>query len=322
MMGPTAPQIGAKNLAAAHKPAALRCLSTFPPRTKLPPVVFSALARRTASLRLFLPLFALVFACAEVGCVSADPSAAQADSAVDSRVREVDFQHDDCAPDGSSKTVDVNRDGRPDIVHVMKNGREACRIVDLNFDGAVDVYIYYDEKGTERRREADFDRDGRPDQVSIYQGGALTENQRETNYDDKIDTWDFYQGGVLVRRERDSDGDAIVDQWWTFYDPARPKCATVASDRNADGKPDAESQVDLCGTGYVNASAPGAAPPGAPGAAPPSAPGAAPPAGGATPGATPPASSVPGGVVGRLVGPTPPSAPAPAPPPTAPAPQQ
>lgn len=204
------------------------------------------------TLLLALPL-------ALAACVTPDPSNTTPQSA-DNRARDVDFHHDDCNPGSDSKTVDVNGDQRPDIVHVMKSGREACRIVDLNFDGAVDVYIYYDERGAERRREADFDRDGRPDQVSIYQGGQLVENDRETNFDDKIDTWDYYQGGVLVRRERDSDGDAIIDQWWQFYDPARPKCAVVATDHNADGKPDADGQVDLCNEGKVG----GGAPPGAP----------------------------------------------------------
>lgn len=250
--------------------------------------------RRLASPFLIAAPFALA------ACTTPDPSNAHADSAADARQRDVDLGHDDCSPDGSSKTVDVNGDQRPDIVHVMKEGREVCRIVDLNFDGAVDVYIYYDAKGGERRREADFDRDGRPDQITLLENGQMVENQRETNFDDKLDTWDYYQGGALVRRERDSDGDAIIDQWWTFYDPARPRCATVASDRNADGKPDADSQVDLCGTGYVS---PGAAPvPGAPSAP---APGAAQPA---APPVTAPAQAAP-------------AAPAPAPAPSVPAPQ-
>lgn len=201
--------------------------------------------------------------CAALACVTPDNGNAHADSAADNRVRDVSFHHDDCAPNGDSKTVDVNNDGRADIVHVMKDGREACRIVDLNFDGAVDVYIYYDEKGQERRREADFDRDGRPDQITILKDGQIVENDRETNFDDKIDTWDYYQNGVIVRRERDSDGDAIIDQWWQFYDPNRPKCATVAVDHNADGKPDADGQVDLCNEGGVATGA-NAPPPGAP----------------------------------------------------------
>lgn len=249
------------------------------------------------ALRLALPLL-VAAPCALAACTTPDPANARAESALDQRQRDVDFEHDPCNPDGSSKTVDVNGDNQPDIIHVMKDGHEVCRIVDLNFDRSYDVFIYYDEKGAERRREADFDRDGRPDQISILQGGQLVENRRETNFDDKLDTWDYYKGGVLVRRERDSDGDAIIDQWWTFYDPARPKCATVASDRNADGKPDADSQVDLCGTGYVS---PGAAPPGAPPAPAPGAPAAA----------TSPAPGAPAPVPGAPASAPAPSAPAP-----------
>jgi hypothetical protein len=255
--------------------------------------------------------------------VTPDNGNAHADSAADHRVRDVAFHHDDCAPSGDSKTVDVNNDGRPDIVHVMKDGREACRIVDLNFDGAVDVYIFYDEKGQERRREADFDRDGRPDQVTILKDGQIIENDRETNFDDKVDTWDYYQNGVMVRRERDSDGDAIIDQWWQFYDPARPKCAIVAVDHNADGKPDADGQVDLCNEGKVGGA--GAPPPGAPttpaGSSAPAAPTApaatAPPgpapAPGVPGGAAPPAATAPAPSAG---GPAPSAAPSPAPAPT------
>jgi len=288
-------------------------------------VRFSSSTRRAPSGRPFRLLASCLFVafapCAALSCVTPDTGNAHADSAVDNRVRDVSFHHDDCAPNGDSKTVDVNNDTRPDIVHVMKDGREMCRIVDLNFDGAVDVYIYYDEKGQERRREADFDRDGRPDQITTLKDGQLVENDRETNFDDKVDTWDYYQNGVLARRERDSDGDAIIDQWWQFYDPARPKCATVAVDHNADGKPDADGQVDLCNEGGVasgaNAPPPGAptttATPGAPSA---TAPGGVP--GGAAPPATapgqgaPPAATTTGPVPTPAPTPTPAPAPAPA----------
>jgi hypothetical protein len=276
-------------------------------------VRFSTIVRRVSRghvLRRLASSFLALLPCVLAACITPDSGNAHADTA-DSRQRDVDFGHDDCNPDGSSKTVDVNGDKRPDIVHVMKGGREICRIVDLNFDGAVDVYIYYDDKGAERRREADFDRDGRPDQITILKAGQLAENQRETNFDDKIDTWDYYQGGVLTKRERDSDGDAIIDQWWTFYDPARPKCATVASDRNADGKPDAGTEVDLCGTGYVSpGSAPGAP---APAQSVPMGPQAAPNPGAlgapGAPATTPPGAPTPGATATAPA----PSAPAPAP---------
>jgi hypothetical protein len=167
------------------------------------------------------------------------------------RERDTDIKHEECNGESSSaKRIDVNGDKKPDIIHVMNGSREACRIVDLNLDGAIDAFIYYDDRGQERRRESDFDRDGRADEISILVGGVIQRKERETNFDNKIDTWDYYEGGRLAKRERDSDGDKIIDQWWQFNNPQNVKCAIVATDRNADGKPDPDSVVDLCAESY------------------------------------------------------------------------
>jgi hypothetical protein len=167
------------------------------------------------------------------------------------RERDTDIKHEECNGESSSaKRIDVNGDKKPDIIHVMNGSRETCRIVDLNLDGAIDAFIYYDDRGQERRRESDFDRDGRADEISILSGGVIQRKERETNFDNKIDTWDYYEGGRLAKRERDSDGDKIIDQWWQFNNPQNVKCAIVATDRNADGKPDPDSVVDLCAESY------------------------------------------------------------------------
>jgi hypothetical protein len=252
------------------------------------------------------PLRLLGLALFLAACSSAEAEADKAKSPNQGpEKRDTTIVHEPC--DGNSsdaQKVDVNGDGKPDIIHVMKGGKEVCRIVDLNMDGAVDAFIYYDDQGRERRRESDFDRDGRADEIAIFENGQLKLKLRETNFDNKIDTWDYYENGRLVKRERDSDGDGIVDQWWTFNNPSNPKCAVVASDRNADGKPDPESVVDLCGESYgapKPAGTPGAPPPGsaapaagsAAPAAGPAAPPPAPPPPSAAPSAPPPASATP-----------------------------
>ena len=68
----------------------------------------------------------------------------------------------------------------------------------------------------------------------------------DTDHDGKIDTWDVMdESGNLTRRAHDSNGDGRVDQAWTF-DPTRHGCATIAPDRDGDGKPDPGSPIDIC----------------------------------------------------------------------------
>jgi hypothetical protein len=161
--------------------------------------------------------------------------------------RDTEMTHEDCDIESSgAKKMDANGDGRPDLVQVMSGNREECRAVDINMDGNIDVFVYYDGQGQVRRRESGFDRDTRPDEISHFQGGVLVRKERETNNDSKIDTWDYYEAGRLVREERDSTGDGYVDQWWTFNRPGQPQCAVVVSDEDGDGKPDEGSEIDLC----------------------------------------------------------------------------
>jgi hypothetical protein len=161
--------------------------------------------------------------------------------------RDTEMKHEPCdgAASGNER-IDVDGDGWPNIVKVMKGGREVCRILDLNLDRTIDAYVYYDEAGRERRREFDFDRDGRVDEIVTLQGGLVVLKERETNFDNQLDTWDYYESGRLVKRERDSNGDGVVDQWWAFNDPADARCAAVAFDRNYDGQADPSGVLDVC----------------------------------------------------------------------------
>jgi hypothetical protein len=180
-------------------------------------------------------------------CAGAGPDGADGAEDAASAKRDTELTHEECNISAEDALqVDADNDGRPDIIRVVQAGREICRAVDINRDGLIDAYVYYDERGQERRREYGFDRDDRPDEIVLYEGGQLARKLSETNNDRKIDTWDYFQAGRLVKEERDSSGDGYVDQWWTFPDPSKPNCAVVVSDVNGDGRPDEESKLDLC----------------------------------------------------------------------------
>jgi hypothetical protein len=196
----------------------------------------------------------------------------------------LEIEHEACDLEGGDQ-VDVNGDGRADIVKVRSGDREICRAVDLNFDGIKDGFIYFDTEGRERRRESDFDRDGQPDEVSTSEGGVVRRKERETNYDGKLDTWETYVDGRLAKTERDSDGDGVLDEWWDHPRPDAPQCAIVVRDKNSDGRPDPDTSVDLCADGSATP------PPPTPTASAPSAPPA--PASSAASSAAPAASSTP-----------------------------
>jgi len=145
--------------------------------------------------------------------------------------------------------VDANGDGRPDIHIVSDKGREVCRAVDLNFDGVIDAYSYFDESGRLIRRENDYDKDGQIDEISLFKAGQIAEKDQSTALAQHLDTWDFYQAGALVRTERDSNGDGIIDQWWEY---PKPGCPLIHADVNNDGRPDPGATIDYCKeTGYV-----------------------------------------------------------------------
>jgi hypothetical protein len=184
----------------------------------------------------------------QLGCNSANSSGAN--SANSATTRDTTVVHEKC--DVTSETVekiDANNDGKTDITIVREGGRELCRVVDLNFDGVIDSYSYFDPSGQLRRRENDYDKDGQIDEISIFKGGQIAAKEQSTALAEHLDTWDFYQAGVLVRTERDSNGDGTIDQWWEY---PKPGCPLIHADMNNDGRPDPGATIDYCKeTGYV-----------------------------------------------------------------------
>jgi hypothetical protein len=163
--------------------------------------------------------------------------------------RDTRVVHETCQLESAAERLDANRDGRPDVWVIRNGAALQCQAVDLNFDGVVDVWTYFDSSQQVRRRETDYNRDGRIDEIVVYRSGVPLEKQRSTNLNNELDTWEYYQNGLLARTERDSDGDGVVDQWWEWK---HPDCPLIHSDADGDGRPDRNAQLDYCReTGYV-----------------------------------------------------------------------
>lgn len=161
--------------------------------------------------------------------------------------RDTEIKHEPC--DGAGKEVKTFKgdssfaSGKSFVTRVYEAGREVCSFADLNGDGNIDVFTYFGPDGRIRRREAAYTVGKSIDEIAVYANGEISVVMRETNFDDKLDTWDYYEGGKLVRRERDKTGDGKIDEWWTF-EPGTENATIVQADPRS-GKPDPTQTVKL-----------------------------------------------------------------------------
>jgi len=161
-------------------------------------------------------------------------------------VRSTNVEHEACTEAGHRvENLDANGDGKPDLkkVYDKGSGKEVCRISDLNHDGTPDLFEYFDSSGQLRRREADYDGSGVVASIEYFENGRLVRREYDLTGQHKIDTWDTFDpgSGKLARRERDTTGDGRIDQWWTYQGDK----VTIAFDKNNDGKPDPNDQMEL-----------------------------------------------------------------------------
>jgi hypothetical protein len=211
------------------------------------------------------------------GACGGSPGGAAGDAKSPGTPSQTALTHEDCSESGNKvETLDTNGDGKPDIRRVFNkgSGREICRIVDLNHDGKIDMYEYYDGSGNVRRREYCYDDSGQVNAVEYYDAGKLSKREYDTTGMHKVDTWDWFDASAPTdaktgrpthptRRERDVTGDGKPDQWWTWSGDN----VQIAIDNNGDGKPDPASAITLDKNGQpVDDSNPPPPPPPAPAA--------------------------------------------------------
>jgi hypothetical protein len=200
---------------------------------------------RRASLLSLTSLCVLVVAGTVSGCAAFGKGKARDKNARANLVsRDTTIEVEGCKTNSEgAESLDVNGDGKSEIVRVLSRGHEECRTVDLNFDGRLDRTTYFTPRGEIRRVESDFDRDGMVDEIALFEGGRPTETRRATTLDGKLDTWDYFKSGRLSLTERDRNGDGIIDQWWEY---PKEGCPLIHIDRDGDGRPDPGASIDYC----------------------------------------------------------------------------
>ncbi|MCK5807945.1 hypothetical protein KAH37_03055 [bacterium] len=144
------------------------------------------------------------------------------------------------------KKFDINKDKVPDMLSIYKKvknketGKKELLLyvkeMDLNHDGKIDVYRFFNKKGMIDKEELDLDFDGKIDAVDHYRGGIVRKRELAMRFSEqptivkyydekrklirleedqsqngKIDYWEFYDSGILNRIEKDTDGDGKSD---------------------------------------------------------------------------------------------------------------
>ena len=144
-------------------------------------------------------------------------------------------------------TYDRNKNGVIDTWTDMDGTKPLRSRVDLNEDGKIDRWEYYDDNGKLTKVGFSRKQDGKPD-AWAYAGpdGRVARIEISSTGDEqKIDRWEYYDPalagtdpnapGALVRAAEDTNGDGKPDKWETYE---RGAIKTVEFDENGDGKPD------------------------------------------------------------------------------------
>ena len=88
-----------------------------------------------------------------------------------------------------------------------------CREIDTNLDGLKDVVRTYDDEGQSKEERADTNFDGKIDTWNYFAKGRLSEVRLDHNHDGEPDEWKVYIAGDLSRVKRDTNFDGKPDVW-------------------------------------------------------------------------------------------------------------
>lgn len=134
-------------------------------------------------------------------------------------------------------TYDRNQNGVIDTWADMDGSLLLRSRSDMNEDGSLDRWEYYDDKGALTKVGYSRRQDGRVD-AWAFSGADGQVNRVEvssTANEKAIDRWEHYVSGAIARAEADTNGDGRPDTWQS-YEAGSLKAASM--DQDGDGRPD------------------------------------------------------------------------------------
>lgn len=147
------------------------------------------------------------------------------------------------------READLNYDGVKDLIVMYDNlGRTIRDEIDLDKDGKIDIVSTYAD-GKVVKQEIDTNSDGLVDRVRFLEGEVPIRLEADTDGDRRIDYWEYYEDGKLVRIGMDKDGDGKAEEW------ARDDIAAARTEKNTDETPEVDESPGDGGTAEPGAKA-------------------------------------------------------------------
>jgi hypothetical protein len=140
---------------------------------------------------------------------------------------------------------DVNKNGKNDTTLYMDGALTRRIELDLNENGKVERWDFYDAHGTLEKVGLSRRDDGVMDAEARYtDAGVLLEIKISTKRDGRYDRIEFYERDALVRSADDTDGDGRPDKWDTYQPDPHPSpgaspyvIVSTAIDETGAGRP-------------------------------------------------------------------------------------
>jgi len=144
-------------------------------------------------------------------------------------------------------TFDFNKNGKIDTWTQMDGARPVSARQDLDEDGRMDRWEYYNSDGTLVKVGLSRKDRGAPDTWAYPNAQGLIERVEVSSTGDekKIDRWESYSGNVLGTAEEDTNADGRPDKWEEY---AQGTLKTATFDENHDGTPDRRLTYDAGGS--------------------------------------------------------------------------